>query len=181
MNYSVVSYLTDSTEIKKVYGSKNKALLATLLEHFSDELDTLNEDFKNDLDKNENAQEILKDIINGEIRFPEIAFMYGYVYEKICDYYGELVLPPNDELSTGYYWDVPKQTYKAFIPIPFSDDFPEVFSIQHTDLKTNKERFLALFDREDVDEETFRIEKEDFEFIFNQAMEENKDLVFFLY
>lgn len=181
MSYSVLSYLTDSAEIKKVYGSRNKKLLATLLDEFSEDFDILNEDFENDLDKNENAQEILEDIIDGEIRFPEIAFMYGYVYEKICEYYGELIFPPNDELSTGYYWDVPKQTYKAFIPIPFSDDFPEIFSIENKDLKSNKERFLSLFDREDVDEETFRIEKEDFEFIFNQAMEENKDLVFFLY
>lgn len=183
MSYSVVSYLTNSTEIKKLYGSKNQKLLASLLDELSDELDDLNDDF--DFDDNigdaKNSQEVLTDIINGDIRFPELDYMYGFVYEKLCGHYGEQIFPPNDEFSTNYYWAIPKQTYKAFIPIPFSSDFPEIYSIPTTELQAEKDKFLALTERDGVDEDYLKMEKEDFKFTFDKAIEDNKDLVFFLY
>ena len=183
MSYSVISYLTNSTEIKKLYGSKDKELLVYLLNELSDELNDLNNDF--DFDDNigddKNSQEVLADMINGDIRFPELAYMHGYVYEKICRHYGEEIVPPNDEFSTNYYWAIPKQTYKAFIPIPFSSDFPEIYSIPTNELQTEKNKFLALTKRDDVDEDYLKMEKEDFEFTFDKAIENSKDLVFFLY
>jgi hypothetical protein len=181
MSYSVVSYLTDSNEIKKLYGSKDKELLASLLNELSEELDNLNDDFEDDISDDKNSQEVLTDIINGETRFPELAFMYGYVYEKLCGHYGEEIIPPNDEFSTNYYWAVPKQTYKAFIPIPFSSDFPEIYSIPTTGLQKEKDKFLALKKRDGIDEDYLKMEKEDFEFTFDKAIEDKKDLVFFLY
>ena len=164
-----------------MYGSKDNALLSSLLDELSDQLDDLNGYFEDQIDDDKNAQEVLADIINGKIRFPELAFMYGYVYEKLCEYYGEKIIPPNDEFSTNYYWEVPKQTYSAFIPIPFSSDFPEIYSIPTRKLRIEKEKFLALTKRDGVDEAYLKMEKEDFEFAFDKALEENKDLVFFLY
>lgn len=183
MGYYVTSYLTDSAKIKKIYGSKDAKLLNALLNDLSEELDTLNDDFDFDdeIDENKNSQKVLADIINGEINFPELDYLYGYVYEKLCEYFGEIIAPPNDEFSTNYYWEIPKETYKAFIPIPFSSDFPEVYSIYAEDLQLEKAKFLALTERKGVDVDYLKTEKEDFEFVFNKAIEENKDLVFFLY
>ena len=183
MSYSVTAYLTNSADIVKLHGSKNNNLLAVLLDELSEQLGNLNDDFDFDpnIGRDKNSQEVLRDIINGEIRFPEIAYLYGYVYEKLCQHYGAQVGPPNEEFSTNYYWAVPKQTYKAFIAIPFSSDFPEIFSIPVNDLPGEKERFLGLSERKGADEEYLKMEKEDFEFAFDKAIEEKKDLVFFLY
>lgn len=182
MGYYVTSYLTDSSEIKKLYGSKDEIKLKRLLTDLSEELNSLNEDFDYELTGNENSQEILTDIINGEIRFHNLAFMYGYVYEQLCIYYGKIIDPPNEEYSTAYYWEIPKKkSYKAFIPIPFSNDFPEIYSIDKNNLQTEKDLFLSITKRDGIDEDYLNIEKEDFRFIFDEAITQNKDLVFFLY
>ncbi|WJS96867.1 hypothetical protein NYQ10_10520 [Flavobacterium johnsoniae] len=181
MGYYITSYLTDSSEIKKIYGSKNEKLLATLIKELSEELNSLNEDFDYELTANKNSKEILTDIINGEVRFPEIAFMYGYIYEQLCKYYGKIIAPPGDEYSTPYYWEIPKSSYKAFISIPFSDDFPEIYSIEVNNLETERDLFLSLKERKGISEEDLNIEKEDFKFIFAEAIKQKKDLVFFLY
>ncbi len=181
MGYYVQSYLTDSSEIRKLYGSKNKELLASLLHELSEDLNNLNQYFSEELGDDKNSQKILTDIINGEVRFPKLAFMYGYVYEKLCDYYGEQVFPPNDEYSTDYYWSINKETYKAFVPIPFSNDFPEIYSILTTELQEEKERFLAPTKIRNVEDEDVESAKEDFKYIFEEALKKNKDLVFFLY
>lgn len=180
MGYYVQSYLTDSDEIKKVYGSKNKTLLSSLLKKLSKELNELNDYFEDKLSDKINSQEILTDFINGEIRFPELDFMYGYVYEKMCEHYGKQVSPPNDEYSTDYYWNIDK-TPQAFVNIPFTNDFPEIYSISKNELKLEKDRFLALKNIEGIDKEDLKMDKEDFRFIFNKAIKENKDLVFFVY
>lgn len=183
MSYSVVSYLTDSSRIKKLYGSRDQALLASLLDELSEVLDELNDEFDFDekIDDDNNSQAVLTDIINGEIRFPKIAYMYGYVYEKLCEYYGRQIIPLHDELSANYYWEIPKQTYSAFVPIPFSSDFPEIYSIPTERLAAEKSRFLALTQKEGVDGENLEMEKEDFAFSFDEAIKANMDLVFFLY
>lgn len=191
MGYYLTSYLTNSSEIKKLYGSKDEKLLTTLLKDLSEELESLNDDFDYELNENEDfdsddienkdSQQILTDIINGEVRFPELAFMYGYVYELLCKYYGKTIFPPNKEYSTAYYWEIPKSSYKAFISIPFSSDFPEIYSIEISNLEAEKDLFLSLKDRNGINEEGLKIEKEDFKFIFDEAIKQKKDLVFFLY
>ncbi|MFD2938637.1 DUF7691 family protein [Flavobacterium notoginsengisoli] len=181
MGYYVTSYLTNSSEIKKVYGSKDEKLLTVILNDLSEELDSLNGSFDYAVTENKQSQKILTDIINGEVRFPELAFMYGYVYELLCEYYGEIIFPPNKEYSTTYYWEIPKLTHKAFISIPFSSDFPEIYSIYHNDLEQEKDLFLSIQKLDGINEETLKALKEDFDYIFDIAIEENRDLVFFLY
>ena len=180
------SYLTDATKVIAVFGSKDQELLAELTKKLSKQFDELNDWFEDEITSENNAQEILKDIVNGEIRFPNLGYMYSYVYEKIVEHYGKIFFPTNmeyNEYSTNYYWDVPKEeTYKAFMPIPFSDDFPEVYSIEKENLKAEKALFLSVTKRsDDVDEDYLKIEKEGFEFAFDKAISKNKDLVFFLY
>ena len=68
--------------------------MAQLVEKLSQDLDVLNSDFEDIINASDNAHAVLKDILNGEIRFPKLAFLYGYVYERLCKYYGETVHPP---------------------------------------------------------------------------------------
>jgi len=45
MSYRVVSYLTNSLEVKKLYGCKDKVIYAFILDYLSEALDGLNDDF----------------------------------------------------------------------------------------------------------------------------------------
>ena len=65
------------------------------------ELDTLNDYFSDSLNTDKDAYAALADIVNGEIRYPEIAFMYGYVYEKICNHYWNANLLCGKPLAIG--------------------------------------------------------------------------------
>lgn len=182
MSYYVQSYLTDAKLLKKIYGSKNPLLLQKLTKDMTDDLDDLDDYYEKDVDHVKNAPEVLADIINGVTRFPEITFMYSLVYEKLCGHVGKKVYPPNDEYSTDYYLAVPKETkHKAFMPIPFTKDYPEVYSISYDELPAEKERFLKLTERKGADAEELAEEKAEFEFIFDKAAKDGKDLVFFLY
>lgn len=180
MGYYVQSYLTDAEKIKKIFASKDLVLFEKLEKEFKEDFEHLYDYFVDDLDENVFPASILLDIVNGEIRFPKFAFLYGYVYELLCKHYGEHVFPPDDEYSTNYFWEVPKEP-KAFIPIPFTKDFPEIYSIKINELQNEKGRFLALKERKGMPAEYIHLEKEGFEFIFDKAIKEKKDLAFFLY
>ena len=88
MSYSVCAYLTEADKVKSVYGACDNLLLNQLKVALKPGLDSLNDYFSDNLNTDMNAYAVLADIVNGEIRYPEIAFMYGYVYEKICNHYG---------------------------------------------------------------------------------------------
>ena len=181
MGYYVQSYLTDATKVKAIFGSKNQPFLTAVTKKLSDDLDDLDDTFSDQTDDKKNATQVLTDIVNGEVRFPELAFMYVYVYEKLVQVFGKLEFPPNDEYSTDYYWDVEKDPYQTFFPLPVPADFPEVYSIANADLEEEKARFLEPVSRKGLSDEDFEVEKGDFEYIFNKAIEEKKDLVFFVY
>ena len=88
MSYSVCAYLTEADKVKSVYGARDNLLLNQLKAALKPGLDSLNDYFSDSLNADMDAYAVLADIVNGEIRYPEIAFMYGYVYEKICNHYG---------------------------------------------------------------------------------------------
>lgn len=179
MGYGVQSYLTDAEKIKKVYASKEITLFESLEKDLKANFERLGNDFKDFLDEKVFPSSILLDIVNGEIRFPKFAFLYGYVYELLCQHYGELVYPP-DEYSINYFWEIPREP-KAFIPIPFTKDFPDIYSIKIDELQNEKDRFLQIKEIKGMSAEQIDLEKKDFEFIFDKAIKEKKDLAFFSY
>lgn len=180
MGLHVTVYLTDATQIKALYGSKDKGLLAQLLDELEDEIDGLNEYFEDDLSDGENGQEVLRDIINGNVRFPHLAFLYGYIYMNLCQYYGEFLESPNEEYSVDYFYAVPKLNDKVFIPIPIPEDFPEIYSIPLTNLYAEKESFF-LTTIDNVNIENLKNEQENYCFAFDQALKSKKDLAFFIF
>ncbi len=116
MSYSVCAYLTEADKVKSVYGTCDNQLINQLKVALKQELDTLNDYFSDSLNTDKDAYAALADIVNGEIRYPEIAFMYGYVYEKICNHYGTQIYCAEN------LWQLDSQS--TFIPIPLSSDFP---------------------------------------------------------
>ena len=101
MSYSVCAYLTEADKVKSVYGACDNLLLNQLKAALKPGLDSLNDYFSDNLNTDMNAYAVLADIVNGEIRYPEIAFMYGYVYEKICNHYVNANLLCGKPLATG--------------------------------------------------------------------------------
>lgn len=178
MSYTINTYLTDSVKIKQLFGSKNQELFQEILNTYAEDFEELDDYFEDDYENGANAKEILLDFINGEIRFPNLDFLYGYVFEKLVDFHGELVIPPSEEYDVNYYWNIEK-TQTAFIDFPFSEDFPELYCISKVDLNKQKELFLRT--SMDNSEEDWTAEKKDFEFIFTKAIAENMDLVFITY
>lgn len=81
MSYSVCAYLTEADKVKSVYGTCDNQLINQLKVALKQELDTLNDYFSDSLNTDKDAYAALADIVNGEIRYPEIAFMYG-IYMK---------------------------------------------------------------------------------------------------
>lgn len=180
MGYYVSSYLTNAESVRNIFGSKDIVLYEKLTDKFKEGFEKQNDYFSRDLPENVSFGSVLLDIIYGQIRFPNLAFAYGYVYESLCEYCGEKVFPPEGDYSTNYYWAITK-TPKSFIPIPVTFDFPEIYSISYGDLKTEKQRFLEITEIEGISTEYINLEKEGFAFIFDKAIEEKKDLVFFTY
>ena len=76
MSYSVYAYLTDADKVKSVYGACDNLLINQLKIALKQELDSLNDYFSDSLNTDKDAYAALADIVNGEIRYPEIAFRF---------------------------------------------------------------------------------------------------------
>jgi hypothetical protein len=173
MSYSVHAYLTDAKKVMSVFGSKSQSVLNELSAALREELDSLDSYFADDVNPQKNAAEALKDIVNGEIRFHDIPYMYGYVYEKICEYYGK------DIYSDENLWELDRQN--AFIPIPFSSDFPHIISVEKEKLKYKKRQYLALEEGNGIGDSDYEEEISDLTFIFDEAIEQAMDLAICVY
>lgn len=167
MSYSVCAYLTEADRVKSVYGTCDNLLLNQLKAALKQELDSLNDYFSDRLSTNMGAYAALADIVNGKIRYPEMAFLYGYVYEKICNHFGTQIYCAEN------LWQLDSQS--TFIPIPLSDDFPYIISIPVSELESKRMEYNSL--EEGNDEQ----EMDDLNFIFDEAVEAQKDLVIMVY
>jgi len=173
MSYSVHAYLTDTKKVSSVYGSKSQNIFNELSTKFKNGLEDLDNYFSDIINSQQNAFEVLKDIINGQIRFSDIPFMYGYIYEKICEYFGEEIYDAENN------WEL--DTQSAFIPIPLSPDFPYIISIERENLKDKKRKYLSLKQGEGIGGYDYEEEISDLAYILDKAIEKSKDLVIFVY
>jgi hypothetical protein len=173
MSYSVYAYLTDAQKVSSVYGSKSREIYNELSRSLKNDLEDLNGYFSKDTGPVQNASEVLKDLINGKIRFPDIPHMYGYVYEKICEYFGRQIY------ASENMWELEKQS--AFMPIPFSAHFPYIISIKKSRLDEKKKKFLSLKEGEGIGDYDYDEETGDLTYILDEAIEQSKDLVICMY
>ena len=174
MSYSVFAYLTDASKVASVFGSNNKKLFNELSASLKTDFEYFDNYFSDNLKPYQSSsEEVLKDIINGKIRFPDIPFLYGYVYEKICEYYGTQIY------NAENLWELEEQS--AFMPIPFSSDFPHIISIENKQLKEKKTKFLALEAGNGIGDYDYEEEIADLTYILDEALEQSKDLVICVY
>jgi hypothetical protein len=173
MSYYVHAYLTDAKKAASVYGSKDRNIFNELSVSFKNDLESLDNYFSDELNPQKNASEVLKDIVDGHTRFPDIPFMYGYIYEKICEYCGEEIY------NAENIWESGEQS--AFIPIPLSDNFPHIVSIEKHRLQDKKKTFLSLKKGEGIGYLDYEEEMDDLTFILDEAIEKSKDSVIFVY
>lgn len=173
MSYSVCVYLTDADKVKSVYGACDTAMLNQLTAALKQELDSLNNYFSDRLNTDMDAYAALADIVNGKIRYPEIAFMYGYVYEKICSHYGTQIYCAEN------LWQLDSQS--IFIPIPLSDNFPYIISIPVSELESKRTEYNSLEEGNGIGDYDYEQEMNDLNFIFDEAIEAQKDLVIMVY
>lgn len=165
MSYYVYAYLTEADKVKSAYGTCDNMLINQLKASLKQELDSLNTD--------KDAYAVLTDIVNGKIRYPEIAFMYGYVYEKICSHYGTLIY------NVENLWQLDSQS--TFFPIPLSDDFPYIISIPVSELESKRTEYTSLQEGNGIGDYDYEQEMDDLNFIFDEAIEAQKDLVIMVY
>ena len=173
MSYYVYAYLTEADKVKSVYRACDNQLLNQLKVMLKQPLDSLNDYFSDSLNTGKDAYAVLTDIVNGEIRYSEIAFMYGYVYEKICNLYGTQIY------YTENLWQLDSQS--TFIPIPLSDDFPYIISIPVTDLESKRTEYTSRQEGDGIGDYDYEQEMDDLNFIFDEAIEAQKDLVIMVY
>lgn len=177
MSYSIIAYAVDAEKIKRIWNSKDESILEDLITEFNNEL--LDFDGWFELENPANSSAVLTDIINGQIKHPDLKYLYGYIYELLCMKYGKRIEPHDSEIYLQYLDEV-DSTYSAFIPIPFSDDFPHVLSIANDDLEMEREKFLTT-KINGYNEEDMEVYINDFKEIFNYAIDNEKDLVLFNY
>ena len=173
MSYSVCAYLIEADKVRSVYGACDNQLINQLKVALKQELDSLNDSFSNSLNTDKDAYAVLADIVNGKIRYPEIAFMYGYVYEKICSHYGTLIY------NVENLWQLDSQS--TFFPIPLSDDFPYIISIPVSELESKRTEYTSLQEGNGIGDYDYEQEMDDLNFIFDEAIEAQKDLVIMVY
>lgn len=173
MSYYVYAYLTEVDKVKSVYGTCDNLLMNQLKASLKQELDRLNDYFSDSLNSDKDAYAVLADIVNGEIRYPEIAFVYGYVYEKICNLYGTQIYCAEN------FWQLDCQS--TFIPIPLSDDFPYIISIPVTELESKRMEYASRQEGDGIGDYDYEQEMDDLNFIFDEAIEAQKDLVIMVY
>ena len=169
MSYSVCAYLTEADKVKSIYGACDNLLLNQLKTELKQELDSLNDYFSDRLNTDMDVYTALADIVNGENHHPEMAFLYGYVYEKICSHYGTQIYCAEN------LWQLDSQN--TFFPIPLSDDFPYVISISVSDLESKRAEYNSLQEGNGIGDYDYEQEMNDLNFIFDEAIEAGKDLV----
>lgn len=194
MGYAIQVILTDANKVKAVYGSKNMEYLKSLRYDEYDEYETYIED-RFDLSTGElSVKKILENIINGNTHHTyshliqngqekwassSLGAVYGYLFMDICYEFGKRINRNEDNWPMlPAYLDEIITEYKAFFPIPFSQDWPHIFCVERHELDHYEKVFRdAILDRYPDDEDLIK----DVDFIFGEARNSNLDLCFVNY
>jgi len=172
MSYNVIAYQVDKIKIKEIWGSNNNEFSDYFLNKYKVDIEEQLSWFEIEEDIYKNC---LNDLIKGKItQEPDLNYIFGYIYEMLCQEFGEMIKHA-DFLSI--LEGVTEDNYKAFIPIPKNEDWPEFYSVEFENIENSRKLFL------DVNEEYAK--KVDYinqvNLIFNTALKNKKDIVFFGY
>ena len=175
MSYTIAAYQVSPYALQNVWGSGDAT---PLVRQLADDLERLDADFG--LEPPATAQAALEDIADGIIRYGEtIPFDYGYVYELLCGLLGTRVEPDDDDEFALQYLDMVEPRYSAFLPIPFSGDFPHVVSYAPHELEKARARFASATPNQHP--ATDALMAEQFMALFDRAETEQTGVVLFNY
>jgi hypothetical protein len=91
------------------------------------------------------SRDLLDDICNGKYRFKEDAWLYGYIFEIICDYFGERNLSfSENDVDVNVYAEVHPASGETFFGLPLISDFPSIVCINPNLIDDEIERFRNL-------------------------------------
>ena len=169
MSYTTMVYQVDSGKIEQLWGSKNRVFLDEFMVKYKKDIEEQANWFQIET---HDYRDCLLDIINGEItKDQKYNYVYGYLYQMMCVDFGEQI-ERDDFLS--YLSEVTDGDFKVFIPIPSSNDWPDIYSVKHSELDKAK----ILFIDNAPDYEMGDIYVDEINYVFKAASENNKDLVF---
>ncbi len=194
MSYAIQVILTDANKVKAVYGSKKMEYLNSLRYDEYEEYATYIEDRFNLSSGELSVKKLLENILNGDtsnqytyliLQGQEkwarsaLGAVYGYLFIDICYEFGKRINRNKDNWPMlPAYLDEIITEYKAFFPIPFSQDWPHIFCVERNELDHYEKVFRdAILDRYPDDEDLIK----DVNFIFGEARKENQDLCFVNY
>jgi len=183
MGYSIQAYSVEAEKVKAEFGSKDQNLYKKLKKVFKDDLAGLDEWFEDELeelDKPIKTENLLQEIIEGKIDHPKLSFLYGYIYELLCQFYGSALRPPHDLLAVQYLEYVFEE-YSFFINIPKPDDFPHIISLEQKQFEKAKLAMLGIALEGIRRDNSLDEWQEDVKYIFQYCSEKKQELVLFNY
>ncbi len=78
-------------------------------------------------------------------------------------------------------WNANLLCGKPLAPIPLSSDFPYIISIPVSDLESKRTEYTSLQEGNGIGDYDYEQEMDDLNFIFDEAVEAQKDLVIMVY
>jgi hypothetical protein len=180
MDFYIQCFLTEADKLQKVFGCKNKLFFEKIMLKLQDDLDDLDSEHEGLISFTKNAKSVLLDIINGKAQFADLHFMYVMIYEKLCGVFGQQIYCPSDEFSVAYFTSL-QLAPSALIPIPLATPTPFIYSIAVANLATEKTTFLTASKPASLSDKEFAEQQADYAYAFDQAIKQNKDLVFSMY
>ena len=93
--------------------------------------------------------------------------------DKVCNHYGTQIYCAEN------LWQLDSQS--TFIPIPLSSDFPYIISIPVSELESKRTEYTSLKEGNGIGDYDYEQEMDDLNFIFDEAIEAQKDLVIMVY
>ncbi|PTT74259.1 MULTISPECIES: hypothetical protein [unclassified Chryseobacterium] len=194
MGYSTQVILTDAEKIKAIYGSKKLDYLNSLrYDEYEEYIMFLENRF--DVSTGElSLKKLLENILNGDTSSQysylilqgqekwarsALGTVYGYLFMDICYNFGKQLNRNDDNWPMlPAHLDEIVTEYKAFFPIPFSDDWPHIFCVERHELGQYEKVFRdTILDRYPDEEDLIK----DVDFIFGEARKSNMDLCFVNY
>lgn len=130
MGYSHNFFAIDIGKLRSVYGSKDRELLAKILENKAEDIDDNNAFFEDEIADGEmpDTAMALAQIFHAEVQSNVEGAMYGYALQMLADYMGQLV--EGGEYGVAAVRDQPFDSLLLQsgppIPIPVPSDFPEI-------------------------------------------------------
>lgn len=172
MSSDVIAYQVDKSKIEAAWGCQDPNLANRLLIKYESDIG----DYLDEIDVSSDVfQAHLNDMIAGRMSESEEQFLYSYIYELLCQEYGELL---ETESFMCYLEEATSCRMKTFFPVPEDEDSGwEIYSVTYEELESARAMFLN--NPEDYAQEDYYVDE--INTIFDTACENKKALVFLGY